>query len=290
MPTSCRSRPTSRRSSSSCTGRPTTAAELFRRGLRDHRRALVGWCVGVAGYVALVAAIFPSIESSPEFNDLVENYPDVLKSLFGIAEGGDITSGAGYLDVELWSFMLPLLVLALAIGSGARAFAAEEDAGRLELVLAYPVRRRDAVLAKGAAMAGEIAVFCAVAGFTIFVLDPLVGLDLSFTRLASALVSLAALGLLFGCLALAVGAAVPSRALAIGVPAGIAAGAYLVNGLHGLAGWLDPFRVLSPFWLVGSSPLQQGADAWGVLVVIVAALVVLLAGSLLVERRDLKAP
>jgi len=240
--------------------------------------------------VALVAAIFPSIESSPDFNKLVESYPDVLKSLFGIAEGGDITSGAGYLDVELWSFMLPLLVLVLAIGSGARTFAGEEDAGRLELVLSYPLRRRDAVLAKGAAVAGEIVVVCVAAGITILVFDPLVGLDLSFPRLASALMSLAALGLLFGWLALAVGAAVPSRTLAIGIPAGAAAAAYLVSGLHELAGWLDPFRVLSPFWLVGSSPLQKGADGWGVLAVVVAALVVLLAGSRLVERRDLEAP
>jgi ABC-2 type transport system permease protein len=246
--------------------------------------------VGVAAYVALVAAIFPSIESSPEFNDLVANYPDVLKSLFGIAEGGDITSGAGYLDVELFSFMLPLLVLVLAIGSGARALAGEEDAGRLELVLSYPVRRRDAVLGKGAAVAAEIVVVCIAAGITILVFDPLVGLDLSCARLASALLALAALGLLFGWLALAVGAAAPSRALAIGIPAGVAAAAYLVSGLHALAGWLDPFRVLSPFWLVGSSPLQQGADRWGVLAVVVAALVVLLAGSLLVDRRDLEVP
>ena len=97
--------------------------ELLRRGLGDHWRALVGWCIGVVAYVALVAAIFPSIESSPEFNELVESYPDALKALFGIAEGGDITSGAGYLDVELFSLMLPLLVIVLAIGSGARAFA-----------------------------------------------------------------------------------------------------------------------------------------------------------------------
>ncbi len=55
----------------------------------------------------------------------------------------------GYLDAELFSFMLPLFVLVLAIGSGARAFAGEEDAGRLELVLSYPVRRSRAVLAKG---------------------------------------------------------------------------------------------------------------------------------------------
>ncbi|HEY4620231.1 MAG TPA: hypothetical protein VIG93_00910, partial [Gaiellaceae bacterium] len=65
---------------------------------------------------------------------------------------------------------------------------------------------------------------------------------------------------------------------------------YLVNGLHGLAGWLDPFRVLSPFWLVGSSPLQNGIDAWGAVVVLAAAVAVLGAGSLLVESRDLQTP
>ncbi len=210
--------------------------------------------------------------------------------MFGIAEGGDITSGAGYLDVELFSFMLPLLVLVLAIGSGARTLAGEEDAGRLDLVLSYPLRRRDAVLVKGAAVAAEIVTVCVVAGIAIALLDPLVGLDLASGRLAAALGSLAALGLFYGWLALAVGAALPSRALAIGIPAALAAGAYLVSGLHELAGWLDPFRFLSPFWLVGSSPLQNGAEGWGVLVVVVVSFVVLAAGSLLLERRDLETP
>ncbi|HEY4621482.1 MAG TPA: ABC transporter permease subunit, partial [Gaiellaceae bacterium] len=188
--------------------------------MRDHIRALIGWSLGVAAYVGLVASIFPSIESSPDFSELVENYPDILKSLFGLAEGGDITSGAGYLDVELFSLMLPLLVLVLAIGSGTRTFAGEEDAGRLELLLSYPVRRRDAVLAKGAAVATEIVLVSAVAGIAIALFDPVVGLDLSFARLGAAVASLAALGVFHGWLALAVGATVPSRALAIGVPAG----------------------------------------------------------------------
>jgi ABC-2 type transport system permease protein len=265
------------------------AAELLRRGLRDHRRALAAWCVGIVAYIGLVSAIFPSIESSPEFDELIENYPDVLKSLFGIAEGGNITSGAGYLDVELFSLMLPLLVLVLAIGSGARTFAGEEDAGRLELVLSYPIRRRDAVFAKAAAVAGEIVLVCVAAGLAIAAFDPLVGLDLPFGHLAAAIVSLAALGLLHGWLAIAVGAAVPSRALAIGIPAGLAAAGYLVGGLHELAGWLDPFRFLSPFWLVGSSPLQTGIDAAGTFAVLAIAAVILVAGSLLVERRDLQA-
>lgn len=269
---------------------PMTATELFRRGLRDHRRALAAWCAGVVGYVALVTAIFPSIHGSPEFERLAENYPEVLKSFFGIADGASIATGAGYVDVELFSLMLPLLVLVMAVGSGARAFAGEEDAGRLELVLAYPVRRRDAVLAKGAAIASEVLALSAVGGVALAVLDPVFGLDLSGRRLAAAVLALAALGILFGWLSLAVGAAVGSRALAIGAPAALAAGGYLVNGLHGLAGWLDPFRFLSPFWLVGSSPLQNGVRGSGLVVVLVLAAVTLAAGSMLVERRDLQTP
>lgn len=266
------------------------AAELFRRGIVDHRRALAGWCVGIAAYVALVSSIFSSIQGSPELNDLVENYPEVLKSLFGISGGGNITTGSGYLDVELFSFMLPLLVLVLAISSGARTLAGEEDAGRLELVFAYPVMRRNAVLAKGLAMAVEVLLACIAAIAAILLFDVLIGLDLSLGHVAGAFASLVALGLFYGWLSLAVGAAYPSRALALGIAAGAAAAGYLVSGLHDLAGWLDPFRFLSPFWLVGQSPLQGGTDAVGVVVVLVAAVVALVLGAVLVERRDLEVP
>ena len=67
------------------------AVELTRRGLLDHRRALIGWCLGVIGYAALTCSIFPSIKGSADFEKLLENYPDALKSLFGIGAGGDIT-------------------------------------------------------------------------------------------------------------------------------------------------------------------------------------------------------
>lgn len=264
--------------------------ELALRGVRDHRRGLLGWCVGIVAYIGVIAAIFPSIESSPDLNELIESYPEVLKSLFGLAEGADITSGPGYLDVELFSFMLPLLVLVQAIGAGAGAFAGEEDAGRLELVLAYPVRRRDAVLAKGAAVAAQVLVICAAAGVALLVLDTPLGLGLAFSNVGAAVAGLVAIGLFHGWLALGIGAAVPSRALAIGIPAGAAAAGYLVNGLHGVAGWLDPFRLLSAFWLIGSSPLQTGIDWPGALVVLGAGGVALVAGALLVERRDLQTP
>jgi ABC-2 type transport system permease protein len=186
--------------------------------------------------------------------------------------------------------MLPLLAIVLAIGSGARTLAGEEDAGRLELVLAYPVRRRDAVLAKGAAVGLEVLVFCAAAYVALALASPTFGLDLPLGRLAGGVLGVGLLALLHGWLAIAVGAAWPSRALAIGIPAALAAGAYLVGGLHDLASWLDPLRVVSSFWWVGQAPLSNGVSWWHLLAVGLAAAAALAAAGWLIEHRDLETP
>jgi ABC-2 type transport system permease protein len=263
-------------------------AEVFRRALADHRRALIGWCIGATAYAAMLASIFPSIQSSPDLDKIIESYPEALKELIGIS--GGIGTGPGYLDVEFFNLILPLFLLVLAIGSGARQIAGEEDAGRLELLLAYPLRRRSAVLAKGAVVAAETAVVALAAFAALAILDPVADLGLSLDRLAAGIFGVALIALLHGWLALAVGGAGGGRGLAIGAAAALAAAGYLINGLHELAGWLDPFRFLSSFWLVGTSPLEQGLNWWGVLVVVLAAAVVLVAGTQLFERRDLRVP
>ncbi|HEU4450992.1 MAG TPA: ABC transporter permease subunit [Gaiellaceae bacterium] len=266
------------------------AAEILRRGLGDHRRALVGWCLGVAAYVLVLAAVFPSIEESQDLGDLLESYPDAVKSLFGIVGNVDITRGAGYVDTEFFSLMLPLFAIALGIGSGARTLAGEEDAGRLELVLAYPVQRSTAVLAKGGAVGVEVAVFCAAAYAALAGASAIFGLDLPLGRLAGGVLGVGLLALLHGWLALAVGAAWPSRAAAVGIPAALAAAAYLVSGLHDLASWLDPLRFASSFWWTGKSPLSNGVPWWHLGVVALAAVLALAAAARLLERRDLETP
>jgi ABC-2 type transport system permease protein len=236
----------------------------------------------------MLASVFPSIHGSADLDKLIQNYPEALKQLLGVSAG--ITTGPGYLDVEFFNLILPLLLLVLAIGSGARAIAGDEDAGRLELLLAYPLRRRDTVLAKGAVVAIEVAVVGVAVFAALAILDPIADLGLSIGKLALAVLAIALIAVLHGWLALTVGAAGGGRGLAIGIPAALAAAGYLINGLHTLAGWLDPFRFLSSFWLVGTSPLENGLNWWGVLVVVLAAALVLGAGTRLFERRDLRVP
>jgi beta-exotoxin I transport system permease protein len=265
------------------------AVEFLSRELRERRRALVFWCIGVAAYCAMIASIFPSIEDSPQLAQLVQDYPEALKSLFGLG-GVNLSSGTGYLDTELFNIILPLLVIVLAVGSGSRTLAGEEEAGRLELPFSYPVRRRDGIVTKGLGVAGEIGIFAATTFVVLALLSPVFGLDLSYGGLAGGVLGLGLLGLFHGWLALAVGAARPGRALAIALPAGVAALGYLIGGLHSLASWLDPFRFVSSFWWIGQSPLSNGVEIGHFLVVAAASLVALGAAAFLIERRDLQVP
>ena len=52
--------------------KPMASAELFRRGVTDHWRALVGWGAGLALYVLLIAAIFPSIGGAKDLDKLLQ--------------------------------------------------------------------------------------------------------------------------------------------------------------------------------------------------------------------------
>src|SRR5579862_1437780 len=98
--------PISRRSFSRPTVEPTMAVELLRRGVIDRLRSLAFWCAGVAGYIVLVSAIFPSLKGSADLDKLLKDYPDALKQLLGISGSGSLSSGAGFLDAELFGLML----------------------------------------------------------------------------------------------------------------------------------------------------------------------------------------
>ena len=265
------------------------ATEFLNRGVRDRKRAVLGWSLGFVAYIAIIVASFPTLEGSDELDTAVEDYPEALKNLFGIS-GIELTSGPGYLDSQLFNLVLPLLAIVLAIGTGSKTVAGEEEAGRLELLFAYPVRWRDGVLMKGIAVAVEIVVVSLVSFLTILGLGAFVDLDVGLERLAGAVLAMGLLALLHGWLAVAVGAARPGKSLAIAVPAGFAAFGYLVNGLYSQAGWLEPFRFLSGFWWIGVSPLSTGVRYDRLVVVAVVSVIVLAAGALLIERRDLQVP
>jgi ABC-2 type transport system permease protein len=114
------------------------------------------------------------------------------------------------------------------------------------------------------------------------------GLDVGTLDIAAATLGAVLLAAAFAALAVLVGAATGSRALAIGVPAALVIASYLLFGLANLVDGLEPLGPLTPWdWYAGGDQLRNGLD-WGGTLLLLASVVVLAGAAVpLFERRDL---
>ncbi len=281
-------RETSRTSSSRSTGVVRAMPSVFAKSLRDLRRSLAWWSVGLVGMVAMMTAVYPSIRDNPALNRLVQDYPEALKAFIAFGGSVDYVSGAGYLGIELFSFMVPLLFVIAAVASGAAAIAGEEEKGTLDLLLSQPVTRRGVALAKLFSTATEVAALTLVLWLALWIGVGIFDMGVPTTNVLAASLTAGALGLAFGSIAFLLGATTGRRSLAIGLTAAAAVAAYLVNALAPLVRGLDTLQKASPFYhyAVGD-PLRRGLAPGHLAFLTLLAVVAAAVGVALFERRDI---
>ena len=256
---------------------------------RGLRRGMAWWSIGLVGLATIQLGVYPTVRDESDLSQLIENYPDVLKDLFGFGGAGfDYTSAEGFLGAELFSLIVPLLLIVAAVSAGARAFAGEEEQGRLEVLLSFPVSRRQVVLEGLLAMVVEVATLGLVLTATLWAGAQVVGMHISAVHLAAAGVSAVTLAVGFGAIALAVGSATGRRGTALGVAAALAVAAYLVKSLAALVPWLDGIQPATPFHHYSSAdPLGAGFSPAHLAALLAVVAVAAVAGLVMVDRRDL---
>jgi ABC-2 type transport system permease protein len=261
--------------------------DVFLKSLRDVRRGFVWWSLGLVGYVTLIVAVWPTVRDNPALAKLHETLPEELKAFVSFGGEFDYSTPTGYLGGELFSFMVPLLLIVASIGAGARALAGEEERGTLELLLGNPISRTRLTLEKLAALTVEVAGLAIVLFVTLLAGAAAASMDVSAGHLAAATLSALLLALAFGAVAFALGAATGHAALAIGLSAAGAVAAYLVNGLAPLVHAIDSLRWLSPWYhYVAGDPLRQGISGWHALVLLGIAVVAAAVAVATFDRRD----
>lgn len=263
---------------------------ILQRAFSDRRRGLVWWVIGSVLYSLMIVATYPSMRDQEGLNEIMEEMPPELMALFAGGETTfDFTSAADYLNSQTFALFLPIILAILAIGFGASTIAGEEEKGTLDLVLSYPVTRRDVLLEKVVVLGILVSIVALANYVATFVVGLLVDIEVPSGNIAQSAVAQILLGLLLGLAAMAVGAYTGSRGLAIGVTSGFAGASYLVGSLGPVVSWLEPFRFVSPFYYAtGGNPLANGLPVWHVAVLVVACLVLLVAALLAFDRRDLR--
>lgn len=262
------------------------ATSVFAHTLRERRRGFAGWAIGVASLAAIMAAYWPSIRDSADLQSFTRNLPEAMRALIG---GGDYTTAAGFLNAELFAFMMPLLFLVVAIGAGASAVTREEERGTIDLLLSTPLTRRRMLVEK--ALGGTLVLIGlgVVLFLTLLLGGALVDLGIPAQRLAAISLAVVLVALPFGALALLLSCATGSHGLSLGLTSAAAVAAYMLNALSPLIGSLERWQDLSPFAWYASGDVLAGRLSLGHTALLVGVSLALSAAAVLaLERRDLR--
>ncbi|MCL5291167.1 MAG: ABC transporter permease [Actinobacteria bacterium] len=261
----------------------------FLRTLRDQRKSLFWWAFGMVGTSLYLALFYPVIrDNMANYEKILQSMPESVKSIFMANSQASLATADGYINIELFSMVAPILFLVFAIGVGSAAVAGEEEKGTLDLLLANPLSRWRIVVEKfGAMVVGTVGL-----GFlfwlTLFVGGKAVGMDANFARVAEATVSVVLLALAQGSIALAVGSAFGKRGVATGMASGLAFAFYLLNALAPMVKALKPYRKLSLwYYYIGNDPVMKGLKLSHVGVLVGVILVLLAVALVAFDRRDL---
>lgn len=260
---------------------------LCRRALAERWHSLLAWGVGIVLLTVMMLSVYPSVARSQQaMQQFLAAWPEGLRKAFALE---DYATGAGYLHTEMFSIMVPIVLIAVAVGAGAAATAGEEEHGTADLLFSLPLSRAAVLTGKTAAMVlGVLAVGVALL-LTLLLGKGSVDLALDTGNLVAAVVQVCLLGLLFGSLALAVGAFTGRRGAATGAAMGLALLAFLVEVLGPLAAWLQPWQRWSPFhWALSNRPLANGLDPLGTLALVGVTVLLIGAAAVALHRRDLR--
>ena len=251
----------------------------------QQRSALV-WGGALIALTASVLAVWPSMSESGSLDTLVSGMSPELIAALGLEGYG---SAVGFLNGNLYALFLPLLFAVLGILHVNALTAGDEDAGRLELLLALPISRVSVYLSRFVAVLLVLAAIAALVGAAVGFGAPAVDMDLDASGVVAATLGIFLLALLHAALAFAL-AGLGLRATVVTTGSlGVLVLGYVVYALLPMIDSLDGLAAASPWhWALGAQPLEHGFDGGGIVTLVAGQLVLLVVGLIAVRRRTIR--
>jgi ABC-2 type transport system permease protein len=237
------------------------------------------WTLGIAAFAAFMVYAVQLLETkmssllsgSPAFSTLIKNLG-----------GGNVNVNAGFLSAML--FFLPLFLMAFAV-TQVNGWSADEQDGRLELVLTTPQSRMAVLLGRFAALATATIVISVVTLLASAASAAVAGLKVDEGNLAAAVLGAIPLGLLiaaFGYLA----SGWLRTAADTGLLSFVLAAWFFISFIGPELKLPDATLRLSAFYYYGT-PLLNGLQPASVLGVLAVAAVALVLGTMRFSRKDI---
>lgn len=261
---------------------------LFLKTLRDRWRGFLGWAIGLLATVAMLVSVYPTVRSSASvLSTFIANYPEALRQIFRIS---DYTSGPGYLSSELFSFMAPLMFIAIGVSWGASATAQEEENRTADILLTLPISRGKILVTKILAGVVTQVVLAGVLCLGLTLGVRIVHLSIGPSKIVAASLSCALLGIMFNAVATFFGAVVGRKSISLGGAIALAFAGFLFYSLGPLVSTFNRIKPINPFqWTLGSEPLTRGINGGRVGLTLFVATAIYAASMFVFKRRDILA-
>ena len=260
---------------------------IFRRTLRDARKAILGWGI-LCGLMGLwVGVFYPAVSDIlASMSSLLEN--PFIKGLVG--DVSDFTTPAGWVGTK-FLIMLPLLLAVYSALFNNNATAGEEDRGTMDLVLTTPTPRWRLIVEKSAAFVVAsllILVQASLGLMAAILITP--SLTIPVGIVFPAFLNVLPMMLLLGAVALLLGTILRSRQMAMGIAAAFIVGSYFLDTLASLSdsAFVKALQLLSPFhYFDGPTALHDGLHVVMFVAFTAIALVLLILSMYAFQKRDL---
>ena len=262
-------------------GSQGTIRHYTRYRFRSEARTALFWTLGICLYAGVLVAIYPSVKGAVDISAMPAN----LREAFNI---NDFSQLASFLAAELFGVILAIITPFFGIIMLSNIVAGAEERGRLDVLLGNPIPRWNLIVGSFVVAATYLLAIVLVLGLVLWIEASLLDLALSLRQAMRATFALWPLTLAFAALALAVSTLVRQRALAMGIPAAILFLMYLANVIGRLAPDISGIRWLSAYNYYGTA-ITEGIWWWGMVTLVIAALVLVGTAIVSFDRRDIYA-
>ena len=206
---------------------------IFKHALARSKGSILGWGLSLGLLSMWMVSFYDTMAKSKEqFENLLSAYPKEIFAFFGGMT--DYFSPQGFLNTEMYSYM-PLVLGIFAVLTGSGLLAGDEEKGFLDLLVAHPKSRTALFFGRFVAF-----VVCSVAILTLIWLGTMIGMqwstqmNIGWGEMVLPNLSLLAMLLLFGALALFLSMVLPSRRMAASVAGLLLIASFFINGMAAL--------------------------------------------------------
>ena len=267
-------------------GAVTKLLTLTGQDMGQRVRGMVVWGMILGALGALFVAIWPTFKDDiGGMEEMMSSMPPAMREMLGFGEGA-FSSVEGFIGGEMLNFLAPLALAFFPILVASSALAGAEEEGKIDVLMGNPVSRWQIVVSRFLSAAVLLFGIVTIMGLLTWITAVIVDVDLAFRSTAAASVSLWALCILFGGLALLMSAILHRRFLALAIPGALLIVMYFVNGLASSVDFFETIQPLSAFNYYGSA-IEDGLD-WGNFAVLTGATAVLVVLAVVIfQRRDI---